>query len=161
VPEVRFTKKAFLQALRERLSRKHYAVIVAAEGAGQDLIPPTGKRDASGNIRLGDIGAFLQETIREYFESAGIEYTLKYIDPSYTIRSVASNAHDSVFCLLLGHNAVHAGMAGCTDMLVGYWKNEYTHMPISLAVSQRKKIDPTGRLWNNVLASTGQPDLMC
>lgn len=160
VPEVRFTREAFLQALQERLAHKRHAVIVTAEGAGQDLMTATGKRDASGNIRLGDIGVFLQQAIQEHFKSQRIEYTLKYIDPSYTIRSVQSNAHDSVFCLLLGHNAVHAGMAGCTNMVVGYWKNEFTHVPISLAVSQRKKIDPAGRLWNYVLAATGQPARM-
>jgi len=156
VPEVRFTVKAFLHALRKRLDLKQHAVIAAAEGAGQDLMETTGEYDASGNIRLGDIGAFLKNSIQEHFKSAGVKYTLKYIDPSYTIRSVPSNPHDSVFCLLLGHNAVHAGMAGRTNMLVGFWKNEFTHVPISLAVSRRKKIDPGGRLWNNVLAATGQ-----
>lgn len=160
VPEVRFTREAFLEALYERLVQKRHAVIVTAEGAGQDLMTATGRRDASGNIRLGDIGAFLRQAIQEHLNSRGMEHTLKYIDPSYIIRSVQSNAHDSVFCLLLGHNAVHAGMAGCTNMVVGYWENEFTHVPISLAVSLRKKIDPTGRLWNNVLAATGQPARM-
>lgn len=160
VPEVRFTREAFLQALHERLLLKRHAVIVTAEGAGQELMAATGKRDASGNIRLGDIGAFLRQAIQAHFNSHGMEHTLKYIDPSYTIRSVQSNAHDSVFCLLLGHNAVHAGMAGCTNLVVGYWKNEFTHVPASLAGSRRKKIDPAGRLWNNVLAATGQPARM-
>ena len=82
---------------------------------------------------------------------------LKYIDPSYTIRSVPATPHDSAFCLLLGHNAVHAGMAGLTGMVVGFWNGEFTHVPISLAVSRRKKIDPEGWLWSSVLASTGQP----
>lgn len=160
VPEIRFTTTAFLEALQERLVSKRHAVIVAAEGAGQDLMEATGQRDASGNIRLGDIGTFLRQAIQEHFSSIGLEYTLKYIDPSYTIRSVRSNAYDSVFCLLLGHNAVHAGMAGYTNMLVGYWKNQFTHVPISLAVSRRKKIEPGDRLWNNVLAATGQPAAM-
>ncbi|MCF8108113.1 MAG: hypothetical protein K9J81_03875 [Desulfohalobiaceae bacterium] len=85
---------------------------------------------------------------------------MKYIDPSYTIRSMPANPHDSVFCLLLGHNAVHAGMAGRTNMVVGYWNYQFTHVPIALAVSQRQKIDPRGRLWSNVLAATGQPASM-
>lgn len=160
VPEVRFSAEAFLHALQERLARKRHAVIVAAEGAGQDLMAATGRRDASGNVRLGDIGSFLKHKIREHFKAAALECTLKYIDPSYTIRSVPSNVHDSVFCLLLGHNAVHAGMAGRTNMLVGFWKNEFTHVPISLAVSRHKRIDPAGRLWNSVLAATGQPSRM-
>ena len=89
-----------------------------------------------------------------------MEITLKYIDPSYTIRSMPANAHDSAFCLLLGHNAVHAGMAGRTAMLVGFWNNEYTHLPISMAVSRRKQISPQSRLWRQVLACTGQPGVM-
>jgi 6-phosphofructokinase 1 len=84
-------------------------------------------------------------------------FSLKYIDPSYTIRSMPANPHDSVFCLLLAHNAVHAGMNGRTEMVVGFWKDQFTHVPVSLAVSKRKRIDPQGRLWSNVLESTGQP----
>ena len=90
-----------------------------------------------------------------------MEVNLKYIDPSYTIRSMPANPHDSVFCLLLGHNAVHAGMTGRTDMLVSNWRREFTHVPIPLAVSERKQIDPKGRLWSYVVASTGQPEDMC
>jgi 6-phosphofructokinase 1 len=156
VPEVHFTLGGFLKALRERLERRSHAVVVTAEGAGQELMEGTQERDASGNIRLGDIGVFLREQIRIYFQKAEIELNLKYIDPSYTIRSMPANPHDSAFCLLLGHNAVHAGMAGRTNVVVGNWKNEFTHVPIPLAVSERKRIDPTGRLWRNVLASTGQ-----
>jgi 6-phosphofructokinase 1 len=157
VPEVRFTLEAFLRALRERLENRGHAVIVVGEGAGQDLVGISGERDASGNIRLGDIGIFLRDTIRNYFKEAEMKVDLKYIDPSYTIRSMPANPHDSAFCLLLGHNAVHAGMAGRTNMLVGFWKNQYTHVPIRLAVSKRKQIDPEGRFWSNVLSCTGQP----
>ena len=157
VPEVPFSLEAFLQALRARLERRGHAVIVVGEGAGQDLLEGTGERDASGNVRLGDIGIFLRDRIKSYFKGIGMEANLKYIDPSYTIRSTPANPHDSVFCLLLGHNAVHAGMTGRTDMLVSNWRREFTHVPIPLAVSERKQIDPQDRLWNNVLASTGQP----
>ena len=161
VPEVRFSLDGFLIALKERLQKRHHAVIVAGEGAGQDLMEKTcNNRDASGNIRLGDIGSFLKDQIASYFEKAGIGMTLKYIDPSYTIRSVPADPHDSAFCLLLGHNAVHAAMAGRTNMVVGYWKNAFTHVPIPLAVSKRKQLDPKGRLWSNVLACTGQPRKM-
>ena len=86
-----------------------------------------------------------------------MEINLKYIDPSYTIRSAPANPHDSGFCLLLGHSAVHAGMTGRTNMVVSFWNHQFTHVPISLAVSQRKKIDPEGMLWSSVIASTGQP----
>jgi 6-phosphofructokinase 1 len=157
VPEVGFTLEGLVKAVKERLERRQHAVIVVGEGAGQELMAQTQQRDASGNIRFGDIGAFLKDQITAYFKEAGTDITLKYIDPSYDIRSVPANPYDSAFCLLLGHDAVHAGMAGRTNMVVGYWKNEFTHLPIHAAVSKRKSIDPNGWLWNSVLASTGQP----
>jgi 6-phosphofructokinase 1 len=157
IPEVPFSMEALLPALKERLERREHAVIVVGEGAGQDLMGESGERDASGNVKFNDIGLFLKAKITEYFKEAGMGINLKYIDPSYMIRSMPANSYDSVFCLLLGHNAVHAGMSGRTNMLVGYWLNQFTHVPISLAVSKTKQIDPDGRLWNNVIASTGQP----
>jgi 6-phosphofructokinase 1 len=117
----------------------------------------TAEQDASGNIRYGDIGLFLRNRIKAHFGQAGRQVELKYIDPSYTIRSLPANARDSAFCLILAQGAVHAGMTGRTDMVVGNWNHQGTHVPISLAVSQRKKMDPEGWLWNSVLAITGQP----
>jgi 6-phosphofructokinase 1 len=160
IPEVPFTLEGFLKALRKRLESRGHAVIVVGEGAGQDLMENVHEKDASGNIRLGDIGLFLKDQINEHFKSAGVEVNVKYIDPSYTIRSMPANARDSALCLLLGHNAAHAGMAGRTNMVVGYWKNDFTHVPISLTVSQRKQIDPQGWIWSSVVASTGQPKMM-
>jgi len=157
VPEVRFTLQRFLAELKQRLAGRGHAVVVVAEGAGQDLMEKTTERDASGNIKYGDIGILLRDRIKEHFKSIGMEISLKYIDPSYTIRSVPANPHDSAFCLQLGQSAVHAGMSGRTNMVVGFWSHQFTHVPISLAVSQRKKIDPEGVLWSSVLASTGQP----
>ena len=157
VPEVPFTLDAFLEILKSRLENRGHAVIVAAEGAGQSLMSESGQKDASGNIRLVDIGLFLKERINAFFKKVGMKVDLKYIDPSYTIRSMPANSRDSAFCLLLGHNAVHAGMAGRTNMVVGYWKNQFTHVPIPLAVSERKQIDPEAWLWGNVLSCTGQP----
>ncbi|MFZ7113713.1 MAG: ATP-dependent 6-phosphofructokinase [Desulfatiglandales bacterium] len=160
VPEVAFSLEGFLEALKDRIDRRTHAVIVVGEGAGQDLMGETGEKDASGNVRLGDIGLFLRDRIKSFFDRIAVDVELKYIDPSYTIRSLPANAHDSAFCLLLGHNAVHAGMAGRTNMVVGFWKNQFTHVPIPLAVSTRKQINPKGRLWNNVLTCTGQPKSM-
>jgi 6-phosphofructokinase 1 len=157
VPEVPFKLEGLLSALEERLVRQGHTVIVAAEGAGQDLLEETAERDASGNIRYGDIGLFLKDRIKSHFSQTGCQVELKYIDPSYTIRSLPANARDSAFCLLLGQNAVHAGLAGKTDMVVGNWNHQGAHVPISMAVSQRKKLDPEGWLWNSVLAITGQP----
>ena len=157
VPEVPFTLDRLFKALRERLERRKHAVIVVAEGAGQDLMKTIGDRDASGNILHSDIGIFLRDAIKDHFKKTGMEITLKYIDPSYTIRSVPANPHDSALCLLLGHNAVHAGMTGRTGIIIGFWNQHFTHVPIPLAVAERKKIDPEGWIWSSVLSSTGQP----
>jgi len=157
IPEIPFTLEGFLSVLKKRLEARGHAVVVVAEGAGQDLFADTKEADASGNARFGDIGILLRDSIKSHFKASGMEINLKYIDPSYTIRSVPATPHDSAFCLLLGHNAVHAGMTGRTGMVVGFWKGEFTHVPISLACSTRKKIDPEGWLWSSVLASIGQP----
>jgi 6-phosphofructokinase 1 len=157
VPEVPFALAGLLRALEERLAQRGHAVVVAAEGAGQELLAATAARDASGNLKLGDIGTFLRDVIRGHFSNCGIECNLKYIDPSYIIRSQPANTHDSALCLLLGHSAVHAGMAGRTNMVVGLWNHQFVHVPIALATSSRKKLDPDGWLWSSVLASTGQP----
>ena len=160
IPEMRFSLDCLLDALKQRLESRKHAVIVVGEGAGQELMKATGERDESGNIRFGDIGLLLKDRIQSYFKKIEMDVTLKYIDPSYTIRSMPANPHDSGFCLLLGHNAVHAGMSGKTNMVVGHWNNEFTHVPIPMAVSKRKQIDPYSRLWSNVLSCTGQPKEM-
>jgi len=157
VPEVPFTLERFLSALRQRLERRSHAVIVVTKDAGQDLIAKSQKRDASGNVKYGDIGMFLRDAITNHFKQIGTDVTLKYIDPSYAIRSVPATAHDAAFCLLLGQSAVHAGLSGRTNMVVSFWNHHFTHVPISLAVSERKKIDPEDSLWSSVVASTGQP----
>jgi 6-phosphofructokinase 1 len=156
VPEVPFTLDRFLHELQQRIESRGHAVIVVAEGAGQDLLATTGERDASGNVKYGDIGVFLRDAINQHCRRKALAVSLKYIDPSYMIRSLPPIPHDAAFCLLLGHNAVHAGISGRTNMVVGFWNHQFTHVPISLAVSERKKIDPQGTLWSTVLASTGQ-----
>ena len=159
VPEVPFALEPFLAELRRRLKQRGHAVIIVAEGAGQHLMSGRDERDASGNKKYGDIGAFLRDAIVDVFRRDGFPITVKYIEPSYAIRSVRATAHDSAFCLLLGQNAVHAGMSGRTNMVVSFWNHRFTHVPISLAVSARKQIDPEGLLWSSVLAATGQGNL--
>jgi 6-phosphofructokinase 1 len=161
VPEISFDLygiRGFLKVLRKRLEERHHAVVVVAEGAGQDLFDSAEKeRDASGNIKHKDIGIYLKEKIKEEFDARDFPYSIKYIDPSYIIRSAPANANDSKFCNLLAQNAVHAAVAGKTDFVVGYWNNEFTLIPIPMAVAKRKKIDVEGELWWNVLEATGQP----
>ena len=160
IPEVPFDldgPDGFLEVLKQRIQRSGHAVIVVAEGAGQDLIPAAGGTDPSGNAKLGDIGGFLKKRIEDSFAAAKMELSLKYFDPSYSIRSVKANAFDSVFCLRLAHNAVHAAMAGKTDVVVSRWHNRFMLLPIPLAIRDRHGVDPNGDLWLSVLESTGQP----
>jgi 6-phosphofructokinase 1 len=162
IPEVPFKldgDKGFLNVLKKRVEKSGHAVVVAAEGAGQDLMAATNETDASGNVRFGDIGLFLKQKITESFAAADLELNLKYFDPSYSIRSVRANPFDSVYCLRLAHNAVHAAMAGKTDVVVSRWHGRFVLLPIPLAVRDRHGIDPNGDLWLSVLESTGQPPL--
>jgi len=161
IPEVPFRLDGaggFLEHLLERVKQRGHAVVVAAEGAGQDLIHEHGEAvDASGNRRLQDIGLHLRQRITDHFAAAGVECNLKYIDPSYAIRSVAANPYDSVYCLRLAQNAVHAAMAGRTEMVVGRWHGRFVHIPMAMAVSHRNQVAPDGDLWLSVLEATGQP----
>jgi len=150
-------KAGFLQALENRILHRKHAVIIVAEGAGQTFFNHQKKQyDPSGNVILQDIGLFLKEKISHWFKSKSIPISLKYIDPSYIIRSLPANANDSVFCGFLGREAVHAGMAGKTKLLISYWNNHYVHVPMDASAGNRKKLDPQGRLWQSVLEATGQ-----
>ena len=164
VPEVPFElggERGFLSSLRRRLDEKHHAVVVVAEGAGQDLIGTAGTEyDASGNVKLGDVGVFLRDEIRRHFGELSVPVDVKYIDPSYIIRSLPANSVDSEFCLMLGQDAVHAGLAGRTDMVVAFWNRHFTHVPIPLTVAAGKQLDPEGAIWQGVLKATGQPASM-
>jgi 6-phosphofructokinase 1 len=164
VPEMDFDldgSKGFLNLLRKRLENRHHVLVVVAEGAGQHFFEDyTKEKDASGNIKNKDIGLYLKDKISEDFKTAGIPFSLKYIDPSYIIRSAPANANDSKFCNLLAQNAVHAAMAGKTDFVVGHLNGLFTLLPIQIAVSARKKIEIDGELWWNVLETTGQPASM-
>lgn len=164
VPEVPFDLEGpggFLGSLEDRLLSRHHALVVAAEGAGQELMQANSdRRDASGNVRLQDVGTFLRGRIKTHFADRGVPMTIKYIDPSYMIRSLPASAMDSSFCLILGQHAVHAGMSGRTDMLVGFWNHGFTHVPLALATGERKQLDPQGETWQRVLGATGQPASM-
>jgi 6-phosphofructokinase 1 len=165
IPEVPFQLEGecgLLAVLRRRLQRRGHAVIAVAEGAGQDVMEQemnevAGATDASGNKRLTDVGPWLRARITSYFRSIDMELNLKYIDPSYAIRSVPANPHDSVYCVRLAHYAVHAAMSGRTETLIGRWRGRFVHVPMALAIRQRNTVDPHGDLWESVLEATGQP----
>ena len=160
VPEVPFTLDGLFKALESRYSSgKTHAVIVVAEGAGQELFKDQPERkDASGNILKNDFGEFLTRKIKEHFDKIGKEVNIKYFDPSYMVRSIPAQGTDAIFCFQLAEAAVHAGMAGKTDMVVGSMNNAFSHVPIEYAVSERKKINPNGALWHAVLGITRQQD---
>lgn len=164
IPEVDFDlhgQNGLLARLHQRLDSRGHAVIVVAEGAGQKYLDDGDSQlDKSGNLKLKDIGIFLKESITDYFREKGIDISMKYIDPSYTIRSLRANANDSVFCGFLARDAVHAGMAGKTGMLVGHWNGSFVHIPMSLSTGRRKQVNPKGKLWHTVLEATGQGMLL-
>ncbi|GAA2361194.1 ATP-dependent 6-phosphofructokinase [Saccharopolyspora halophila] len=163
IPEVPFAlegEDGLLARVEQHVRAKGYVVIVVAEGAGQDLLEERGlleadATDASGNARLGDIGALLRESITAHLTEVGLAPTVRYIDPSYAIRSVTANAYDSVYCLRLAHAAVHAAMAGRTETAVVRWRRRFVHVPMSLITSRRNQVDPDGDLWMSVLEATG------
>jgi len=153
--------RGLIEAIKKRLSQNNHAVIVVAEGAGQGLFANAPERkDQSGNILKEDIGVFLRDEISKRLGAEGISASMKYLDPSYHIRSVPAIASDAVFCHLLAEHAVHAGMAGKTNMVVGHWNNFFTHIPISLATQERRMVDLDGALWEGILSATQQDELM-
>lgn len=150
-------ENGFLNHLKKRIISRKHAVILAAEGAGQKLAEKIEGADKSGNKKLADIGVFLKDAINRYFNNEGIEVNIKYIDPSYIIRSAPANPNDSIYCSRLGAHAVHAAMAGKTKILIGLVNDTFVHLPIKIAVTSRKYVEQEGSLWRDVLENTRQP----
>lgn len=163
IPEVPFDldgPNGLLAHIEDRLNERHHAVIVVAEGAGQELLTSTNQTDASGNKKLADIGVYLRDRITEYFASKKIHINLKYIDPGYEVRAAVTTANDSIYCERLGNNAVHAAMAGKTKIVIGLVHDKYVHIPISMATLKRNIVDPESSLWRDCLDATLQPVYM-
>jgi 6-phosphofructokinase 1 len=160
IPEIEFPlegENGLLQHLRERMKNRHHALVVVAEGAGQHLIGRADAKDESGNVLYKDIGLFLKDKIKQAFKEWNEEIHIKYFDPSYILRSVPANSEDSIFCADLARFAVDAAMAGKTDMMVGFWHGEFTHVPLDAIHNIKKKVRPGQMLWRSVLQTTGQP----
>lgn len=159
IPEVPFSLETFLAALRQRMLTKSHAVIAVAEGAGQDLLTTDpDARDASGNVKLKDVGLFLRSRIEAFFKAEGIPVVMRYFDPSYQVRSRPTNCEDGVFCDLFARHAVHAAMAGKTGVVIGFHHERFIHVPIELLANHTKRLDPDSGWWRSVLATTGQPE---
>lgn len=161
LPEVPFAldgARGFLTVLQRRIERRQHAVVVVAEGAGQELMTAREDgHDASGNQKLKDIGVFLRDRIADHFKAAGIPVVLRYFDPSYVIRSRPANCEDAILCDHFARNAAHAAMAGKTGLVIGNLHDVFVHVPSEALVKQKKRLDPQGGLWHAVLAATGQP----
>jgi 6-phosphofructokinase 1 len=160
VPEVPFNLQEFLAALKRRMLAKSHAVIAVAEGAGQDLLAgDKNETDASGNVKLRDIGPFLRERIETYLKAEGIPVEIRYFDPSYQIRSRPANSEDALLCDLFARHAVHAAMAGKTGVVIGFLHERFIHVPIELLAEYQKRLDPASGWWRSILATTGQANV--
>jgi 6-phosphofructokinase 1 len=161
VPEVPFQldgDTGFLAALEKRLAGRRHAVIVVAEGAGQELIAgDNGERDASGNIKLQDIGTYLKEKVVAHFRARNILLNMRLFDPGYQIRACPANTEDAVLCDRFARHAVHAAMAGKTGLVIGFQHDQFIHVPIELLPTVTKRLPLDGELWHATLAATGQP----
>lgn len=161
VPEIPFAlegERGLLALVEAKLEARGYALVVVAEGAGQEYF--AGRElgtDASGNRKLGDIGTLLRERFESHFSGRGRRVVLKYLDPSYLVRSAPARTGDALHATRLAQNAVHAAMSGRTALLVGYWHGLVTHVPLAALRGERRALSPVGELWWNVLESTGQP----
>jgi 6-phosphofructokinase 1 len=163
IPEVPFNLEGyngFLTHLEKRLVNRKHAVVLIAEGAMQEQLLTEKKTDAGGNLKMADVGTYLRDRIIKYFEEKKMEINLKYIDPSYIIRSAPANPGDSIYCERLGNASVHAAMAGKTKLIIGLVNDEFVHLPIKTVISQRSHVDPEGNLWRDTLDATHQPVLM-
>lgn len=162
VPEVPFKLhgvNGFLPVLKRRVLNRKHALIVVAEGAGQDLFADMKEeRDASGNVKLRDIGPCLRNEIEAYFRAENVPIIMRYFDPSYIVRSVSADSEDAILCDLYARNAVHAAMAGKSGLIIGLLHDKFVHVPIEKVVEEKKRLNPSGSLWHAVLASTGQPE---
>jgi 6-phosphofructokinase 1 len=160
IPEIPFRLEGptgFLAALRRRLHDRHHAVVVVAEGAGQEMVPDEPRYQTAGAGGFKNVGLFLLEAIRRDCAQNQFPVDVKYFDPAYQIRSAPANSEDSLLCDQLARQAVHAAMAGKTDTLIGLWYNISTHVPIELVVGNHKRIKESNDIWRSVLQTTGQP----
>ncbi|XP_058722341.1 ATP-dependent 6-phosphofructokinase 6-like [Vicia villosa] len=150
--------------IEERLKENGHMVIVIAEGAGQELLSASmesDKKDASGNKVLLDVGLWISQNIKDYFaREKTLAITLKYIDPTYMIRAVPSNASDNVYCTLLAQSAVHGAMAGYTGYTSGLVNGRQTYIPFYRITERRNNVVITDRMWARLLSSTNQPSFI-
>lgn len=157
VPEIKCSVDDIVEYLIDRFKTRDHALIVCAEGAFQDEIGDSGKKDKSGNKIFVDVGLWLKDKISEGLKKKNVPHTMKYIDPSYQIRAGVACPTDAILCSLYAQMAAHAGMCGKTDMMVGMMHGEFVHLPLSKVTEGRKKVDIKGLYFQALLDATGSP----
>eukprot|EP00930_Biecheleria_cincta_P074046 TRINITY_DN6127_c0_g3_i2.p1 TRINITY_DN6127_c0_g3~~TRINITY_DN6127_c0_g3_i2.p1 ORF type:complete len:2608 (+),score=545.13 TRINITY_DN6127_c0_g3_i2:58-7881(+) len=159
LPEMNIDVEKVLKHVEHLMNTKGHAVIVVAEGCGDTLIKSGAETDAGGNRVLADVGPWLKDTITARFKSIGRPLSIKYIDPTYMIRSVPANSFDSTYCSTLGQMAVHGAMGGYSGITVGKIYEQYVYLPIHAITQQKgKRVNPNGRWFNRMVEATKQPD---
>jgi 6-phosphofructokinase 1 len=152
IPEVNFGMdgpNGVVEHLRYLLKAQGHAIVCLAEGAGQEYVT-TGGVDPSGNPLLGDIGVWFSKKVKK-----DLQADVKYIDPTYMVRGCTANAHDKVYCNILGQNAAHAAMAGFTGCSVGLVNTHYVYLPIPMLIERPRYVDQNSRMYQRLMASTG------
>ncbi|KAG5558281.1 hypothetical protein RHGRI_008269 [Rhododendron griersonianum] len=168
IPESHFYLEGqggLFEFIEQRVKENGHMVIVLAEGAGQEYLSqsmhPVDEKDASGNRLLLDVGLWLTQKIKDHFTNVRkMAINLKYIDPTYMIRAIPSNASDNIYCTLLAQSAVHGAMAGYTGFTVGPVNSRHAYIPISRVTETHNVVKVTDRMWARLLASTNQPSFL-
>ncbi|OMO64670.1 hypothetical protein COLO4_31954 [Corchorus olitorius] len=169
IPETEFYlqgRGGLLEFLEQRLKDKGHAVVVVAEGAGQNLIPRSDaqkqQRDESGNLVFLDVGAWLKSELQQWWARDHPQelFTVKYIDPTYMIRAVPANATDNLYCTLLAHSAIHGVMAGYTGFVSGPINGNYAYIPLTDVAQAKNQVNTNDHKWAWVRSVTNQPDFL-
>jgi 6-phosphofructokinase 1 len=154
IPEVTFKLDAVMKHLEDTVKRKNYAVVVVAEGAGQEHVA-TGEKDSTGHTKYGDIGTFLRDKINAHFKPLGGRSF--YIDPSYIIRSIPIRPNDHIYCTRLSNDAVHTAMRGYSGVCVGAIHNVVAMVPSKFVAGGKRKVNLTSSNWQLAVACTNMP----
>ncbi|KAJ7559168.1 hypothetical protein O6H91_04G072800 [Diphasiastrum complanatum] len=168
IPEVPFYVEGeggLYEFVQNRLRENGHVVIVVAEGAGQELMEQSmkwfgGGIDASGNRLLLDVGLWLCQNLKDLFTRRKEVINIKYIDPTYMVRAIPSNAADNVYCTLLAHSAVHGAMAGYSGFTVGPVNARHAYIPINRVTERQRRVNTSDRMWARLLSSTNQPSFL-
>ena len=148
MPEKSFSVDALLRYVNEKLDEKDHCILVVAEGVNTRVV------DGNGPVTVdGDVGPWLCAQLKANLESI----SLKYVDPSYAVRSAPSNAADTIFCSRLAQHAAHGALGGSTAFAVGTVNTHYVEIPLQDFANRAAVCAVTGRIFGDLVRSTGQP----